>query len=182
MFINILKYQPAGYGGSFGQPRPDNVAKHKGPPAAGAEKFKTAVAQLIIVVRQRTHRNQPLGTQTFHRGKDARRSQSGNFDVKITAKRRLHIGGKKSGVGFAFGTDSLSLGCGNVLAYLFKKTAVGIIFKTAAVRHVVCLDEGAVNQQIGIAAYRRRKMRIVGKPETEMAEMLGAVTSLSLQP
>lgn len=82
VFINIFKYQPAGYGGSFGQPRPDNVAKHKGPPAAGTEKFKTAVAQLIIVVRQRAYRDQPLGAETFHRGKDARRSQSGNFDVK----------------------------------------------------------------------------------------------------
>ena len=132
------------------------------------------------VVAQRRDRHEALRTGFVQRDEQAETLHTRHAAMKPRARALLHIERHIARMGAPLRIHRLALARGNALAEISEFRM--LVWPTAfPAEEFFVLDQETMDDQVGITADRRCKMRVTAQIETEMADILGAVDGLCLR-
>ena len=128
------------------------------------------------LLAERADGNEAVGAGAVERGEQAETRDAGDPPGEGGADMGRHVGRDIAVHGAAFGGDRAALAHRQVLAELDEPALVGV--GQGAFTQPVGGDQGAMDDQVGIAADRRREMRVGVRRESEVADVFGGVHGL----
>ncbi len=157
----------------------DGVAEAEGLAGALADQGMVALVEGEKVVAEGGDGDQALGTGLVEADEEAEGGGAGDAAVEAGVELGSHEAGDQALEGAALGFHGPALAAGEVLAQARQLGLVHTLGKPVLAKDQVA-DEGAVDDEVAVAADGRGEMGVVLQVEAEMADVLRAVDGLGL--
>ena len=176
--VDDLEQQAAGGDVGLGQFQPQSVAQAERLAGPLADQHLAAFVVAEELLAERPDGDQPVGAGAVERHEQAEAGDAGDAAGEGGADVVGHEGRDIAVHGAALGRHGAPLAHGEVLAELGEAALVGV--GQPAFAQAVGRDQGAMHDQVGIAADRRGEVGVARQRQAEMAEIVGAVDRLAL--
>ena len=158
---------------------PHLVAQAEGLAGALADQHLAAFVVAEELLAEAADRDQSVGAGTVERDEQAEAGDRGDPAREGCADMGRHVGRDITVHGAALGRDGAPLAHREMLAELRRSGGLSLVGQ-AAFAQPVGRDQGAMDDQVGIAADRRGEVGVARQRQAEMAEVVGAVDGLAL--